>query len=33
VLFHLDETAFDAARIDWEAERTNDAAAHTEVAA
>lgn len=33
VLYHLDETAFDAARIDWDSERTNDAAAHTEVAA
>ncbi|MCU0905565.1 MAG: abortive infection family protein [Tabrizicola sp.] len=33
VLFHLDETAYDAARLDWEAEKASEAAADKEVAA
>ncbi|TCL72123.1 abortive infection family protein [Rhizobium sp. BK251] len=33
VLFHLDETAYDAARIDWEAESTVDVASDSEAAA
>lgn len=33
VLFHLDETAYDAARIDWEAERATEAAVDKDVAA
>lgn len=33
VLFHLDETAYDAARLDWEAERNEDQQADEEAAA
>ena len=33
VLFHLDETAYDAARIEWEAEKASEAADDKEVAA
>ncbi|WP_224549383.1 abortive infection family protein [Mesorhizobium sp. CA16] len=33
VLFHLDETVYDAARIDWEAERANERQPNTEIAA
>lgn len=33
VLFHLDETAYDAARIDWEAEQAAEATDDREVAA
>jgi hypothetical protein len=33
VLFHLDETAYDAARLDWEAERNEDQHADKEAAA
>lgn len=33
VLFHLDETAYDAARLDWEAERIEDQQADEEAAA
>ena len=33
VLFHLDETAYDAARLDWEAEKATEATDDKEVAA
>jgi hypothetical protein len=33
VLFHLDETTYDAAHLDWEAEQTTEAAAEKEDAA